>query len=456
MASFKYLFRPSTRGQNYLGSLSLQIIHRRKVKIMTLPYKLYPNEWDKLKQEVIIQSINVRKNELFFVQEKLTNCNSLFYNIIEKLEFKEEYELEDIIREYHLLVGKISLSNYTNKLIGRLERNGQQRTARAYRSATARLLRFNKGKDIPLKAINITLINDFEQELKDCGLSLNTISFYMRNLRVICKKAIEEGVMERPRDDPFKDVFTGVDKTLKRALEIQQIRRLYELDYSHILSVTNKKKQLNTSVSKRTATSCSGLYTGWRLFFFCFYARGMSFIDMAYLRKENLRKGTISYYRRKTGQRINIKVTPEMLQIIDSFSQEVRYSPYLFPVIRDRNKSTYKQYESGLYLQNKRLKKLARMAGISSRLTTHVSRHTWATTARRANLPVSVISEGLGHSNERTTYIYLASFNSSILDKANEVVSATLRRTIKPRRSTSKHIDNITSRSYQIYGYYKK
>lgn len=113
-----------------------------------------------------------------------------------------------------------------------------------------------------------------------------------------------------------------------------------------------------------------------------------------------------------------------MQSIINSFSERVRQSPYLFPIIRDSGKKTRLQYESGLRLQNKRLEKLANLAGIKEKVTTHVARHSWATMAKRENLPLWVISEGLGHSNEKTTYTYLASFERSVLDQAGERISS--------------------------------
>lgn len=97
-------------------------------------------------------------------------------------------------------------------------------------------------------------------------------------------------------------------------------------------------------------------------------------------------------------------------------------SPYVFPIIKDESKSPRLQYESALRVQNKRLKRLAELADIKETLTTHVARHSWATIAKQVNLPLWVISEGLGHSDEKTTYTYLASFERSVLDKANEQI----------------------------------
>lgn len=130
----------------------------------------------------------------------------------------------------------------------------------------------------------------------------------------------------------------------------------------------------------------------------------------------------IRYVRKKTGQQIEVKVTPEMQSIIDSFSADVRHSSYVFPIIRDAGKSARLQYETALRMQNHRLKKLAAIAGTSRTLSTHWARHTWASIGKQNNLPVRVISECLGHTSEKTTRIYLDLLDNKLLDAANETV----------------------------------
>jgi integrase len=162
------------------------------------------------------------------------------------------------------------------------------------------------------------------------------------------------------------------------------------------------------------------------MFLFCFHARGMCFVDMAHLKKADLRGDTIRYRRAKTGQLIELKVLPAMRRIIDWFSPQTSGSHYLFPVITDTDGDVQLQYESGLRVQNLRLKRIAAMCGITDGLSTHVARHSWATVARNTGLPLAVISEGLGHTHQRTTEIYLASLERSVIDRASLVVSESI------------------------------
>jgi len=414
MATMSFIYRPSSRGGDYAGSLNLRFIHQRKVKQLSTSFKLYPGEWDTHKQQIRHKNPG-RESYLHQVEDYLYQSKLLFEQTICSLEKKGTYELDEIVCNFQFYAADISLYSFVKQLSGELIRLGQERTARAYRTAACGLIEFNNGNDMPLSHINGFLIKNYERILKEKGKTLNTISFYMRNLRAIYNKAIRKGYIESKHENPFTEVYTGTDKTRKRALSVEEIQRLHNLEFSNLL---NKEKPVKIENS--------GLYKAWRLFFFCFHTRGMSFVDMAYLRKDNIHGDLIRYYRKKTGQLLEIKITPRLQQLIDSFAKDVSNSPYLFPIIRDNSRSKRLYYESGLRQQNKYLKTLAAKAGITSTLSTHVSRHSWATMAKKENLPIWVISESLGHCNEKTTYTYLASLDRSALDRANEIVSATI------------------------------
>jgi integrase len=145
----------------------------------------------------------------------------------------------------------------------------------------------------------------------------------------------------------------------------------------------------------------------------------MAFIDIAYLKKQNLRNGFIIYRRHKTGQELFIKIEKCMQDIIDRYSNPD--VDYLFPIIV-RNKDEYRQYRNALRRINNKLKEVAEMIGLSINLTTYVGRHSWGSAAKNSNIPISVISECMGHNNEHTTQIYLASLDTSKMDKANEKI----------------------------------
>ncbi|MCM1219965.1 MAG: site-specific integrase, partial [Lachnospiraceae bacterium] len=235
----------------------------------------------------------------------------------------------------------------------------------------------------------------YEAYLKTKGIRMNTISFYMRILRAVYNRAVEKGLT--PQRNPFRHVYTGVEKTVKRSVHVKVIKALKELDLS-------MKPSLDFSRD---------------MFMFSFYTRGMSFIDMAYLKKSDLQNGILTYCRRKTGQRLTIMWETCMEEIVKKYPSNG--SAYLLPIIRKQGDER-KQYDNALHLVNYRLKDLSRMLKLQRPLTMYVARHSWASVAKARNVPLSVISEGMGHDSEATTQIYLASLETSVIDKANKMI----------------------------------
>ena len=415
MSSFTLNYRASTKGTHCEGSLYVRVIHERKSATVTMPYRLYPQEWDPLNRCINFdRAHSFRLKYLHEIDNKIQSDKEFLIHTINRLHDQGSYTLEDILAGYRLKDTVNLLSLYMEQQADKLHSGGQERTAKAYRSAVKSLIKYNGGKDLSLGDINARLIKNYESFLKEDGKSLNTISFYMRNLRAIYYRAVRDRCIELCAEDPFRQVYTGVQITRKRALNKQEINSLNNLIFIENKNILGDK------------TSNPGLRFALDIFLFCFYARGMPFVDLAYLRKENIEKGVLAYFRRKTGQLIEVKVTPPMQKIIDRYSSQIEETPYVFPIIKDNSKSTRIQYESALRLQNLRLKKLALLAKVNKKLTTHVTRHSWATIAKSENLPLWVISEGLGHANEKTTYTYLASFERSVLDRANARIMASI------------------------------
>lgn len=108
-----------------------------------------------------------------------------------------------------------------------------------------------------------------------------------------------------------------------------------------------------------------------------------------------------------------------MQEIIDKYPD--CHTDYLLPVIR-RHEEEQSQYRNALRLINNKLKEIAVLAGLQTNLTMYVSRHSWASIAKSKNIPLSVISEGMGHDSEATTQIYLASLDSAMIDRANRTI----------------------------------
>ena len=107
-----------------------------------------------------------------------------------------------------------------------------------------------------------------------------------------------------------------------------------------------------------------------------------------------------------------------MQEIVKKYSTAAD-SPYLLPIITAPGNAERAQYQTMLHRVNYCLKKVATIAAIPVQLTMYVARHSWASAAKSKNIPISVISEGMGHDSEMTTQIYLASLDTTVVDRAN-------------------------------------
>lgn len=376
MTTFKFLLHRSTRGDTYQGSINVRIIHERRVKVTSTRIKLYPHEWDQERQEIILpQEESDRYDYLYQMTRKLNKFRREFEKTMEQFGKKENYTLSDIAERNPAPLKITTLLGFIEDQAHKLTELDQYRTAAAYRSAGRQLIGFNKGKNLPLKDIDIILIKAFESHLRESGKALNTISYYMRMLRAIYNRSIADGVIKARRYDPFARVFTGTDTATDRnpAPGSDPLSLLQNLPFSSLLEykktvvATFKNRQFVLNPLDNTLHE-KNLYDCWRYFFFCYHA-GISFCDMAYLGKENIRQGVITYYRKDTEHRIIIPVSPILKKLIDSFSSEVKNTPYLFPIILHGYKRAATQYHKALNLHNKQLKRLALLAGISEDLS---------------------------------------------------------------------------------------
>lgn len=289
-----------------------------------------------------------------------------------------------------------TLFQYMEERIVQLQERGQYRTAETYKSTLNSFRRFRRKKDLFIEELSPSLVSDYEHYLKKRKLAPNTISFYLKRLRAIYHKAvIEEGIEDH---HPFQMTHTATEKTVKRAIPLTIIRKL--------------KAMYLPDRNQRFARD---------MFLFSFYTRGMSFIDIAYLKKTNLKNGTLSYRRRKTGQALTMHWENCMREIAGYYAAK-RSSPYLLSIINPKEEDARRQYYNASTLINRKLKKLGRRLGLSIPLTMYVARHSWASIARDQGIPMSVISEGMGHESEKTTRIYLAAMETQVIDRANQKI----------------------------------
>jgi len=317
--------------------------------------------------------------------------------IITKLDDGEgEYSVKDIVDRYMAFMSDYSLFGFMDRVIKELKASGKERTSETYTATLKSFGKYRDGNDIMLDCLDSDVMTDYQKWLIGRGLSMNSISFYNRILRAVYNRAADSGAIEQQH--PFRRVYTGVAKTVKRALTLGVMKKIKAVD-------------LHDSPEVEYARD---------MFLLSFYMRGMSFVDMAYLRKSDLRNGYVAYRRRKTGQLLMIKWTDEMQRIVDRHHK--RCGDYLLPIIRTGAANMRSAYRNAGYNINRHLHQLGELLGLAAPLTMYVARHSWASAARAKGIPLSVISEGMGHDSEITTRIYLASIDTSTVDRANSLI----------------------------------
>ena len=290
------------------------------------------------------------------------------------------------------------LLTYTSKHL--LERDRYE-TSKTTQNVMNSLMKFVRHTDLSLSDITPSFLKSYEKYLLLNGHNWNTISLYMRTLRSACNRAKERRLVKLS-DTLFNDVFTGYVPSYKRSVPIDVIGRV--------------RRAVLDGKNKRLAFARD-------LFMLSFYLRGIPFVDLAHLRKEDIRDGVLHYRRRKTGKVLAVYIEPCARDIIDRYISQTSGSPYLLPIIhRYGDVDVFRQYESALRLYNKHLQTLADYLNLGVKLTSYVPRHSWANIAHENGVSIADISASLSHSSEKVTKEYLQEFTADRLADVNHFV----------------------------------
>lgn len=376
-----------------------QLIHKRTVRRIRSKYRIRNDEWDKKLEEIALPSpASERYSRLKIIRSNIMYELKRLKAIAEKLDCSgKDYSLDEIIQKY--ISGTdtgCSVFDFIRAQAAHKKQLGKIRSSETYQTTLNSFMRFREGIDLTFDMIDSELMEHYEAALRRHGLLRNTSSFYMRVLRTNYRLAVEKGLT--PDRHPFKHVYCGMDKTVKRSISFAEIKKIKELDLS-------RKRVMDFARD---------------MFIFSFCTRGMSFIDMAYLKKNDLKHGCLTYRRKKTGQLLVIEWTKQMQDILDKYKPNS--TQYLLPIITREDGNERRQYQNQMRKINRRLKDIATSIKLPVPLSLYYSRHSWATIARCKDIPISIISEGLGHDSEITTQIYLDSIKSYEVDKANRKI----------------------------------
>lgn len=258
------------------------------------------------------------------------------------------------------------LIGYISALTAEYKTDGKP-FARSLRSTQLKLASYLGNADLSLDSITPEFILDYRAYLIE-NLSADTVSFYIRVLRTVLRRAGKDGLL--PKDFVWPpDVGLTVSRTSRKAetniIGIDAIRRIERLDLSH-----DKTLELARD-----------------LFIFGFYAQGMELIDVANLKDSNLKNNILSYRRRQKGKERSVKLGENALAIIRKYHDKER--GYLFPLLRRQWTYSYSTVRVEIAAS---MKKIGQMLNLPSGLTYSMNIYSWQSIIRSSNLAELLIS----------------------------------------------------------------
>jgi integrase/recombinase XerD len=411
MATAKIVLLTTKKLVNNRHRVVLRVTHDRKRKYYFL------NNYDKnyicSTSEFDMKSGRFTREfpEWDLMNQILSNVENDARNIIRKMQFEgveftfTEFETDFIKKPTR----KVDVFSFFDEESNRLLEAGKVGYSNIFKHTKNAIKNYWKKTDLKFRDVNYKFLINFESHLQSRQVKPNTISVYMRTFRTLFNNAIkmklclEKDYPFNSRNNPNGYALKDLKKdTGKRAITLQEMKKI---------------KSFNTKEN-------TPLFHARNYFMFSFFAMGMNFHDLALLKWKNIVNKRIEYYRAKTGGFFSIKVQPEMKAIIDWYKVNAP-SDYVFPILSEKYKSPFDQYQrikSELRKTNYSLKKIGEALKIETKLSSYVSRHSWASIQLSKGTPTAYIKEGLGHKTEEQTIVYLKKFKNNNLDKINRSI----------------------------------
>jgi len=318
----------------------------------------------------------------------------------------KEYSLNQLLETVNKPTKDMTVVAYLNGLVNTLVKQNHVGNAAHYKALLSSLQKFTKSSNLQFIDIDSSFLSKYEAHLRGLGNKGNTISIKMRTLKATYNKAIRDNLVKKDYY-PFGsyNISKLKENTPKRAVSKEDILKLLNFD----VKIISKRPQSHLQLSKD-------------LFLFSYLGCGINMVDMAYLKWSDINSNRVTYKRHKTGRQINFLLQPHAVSIIKRY--EGLCEDYIFPFFNNSihvsTEQKFRRIKKVTYVVNKNLQKIGERIGLLIPLTTYVARHSFATVLKRSGVNVALISETLGHSDLKTTQIYLDSFENSQIDEALE------------------------------------
>lgn len=374
-----------TRTPNAKGEypVKIRVNHMRVRAYYPTGKNLTREEWDNLPNSKTATSKTLRAS--------IENSFNLVRLNVDALAERGDFQFDTL----NSRLGKATGDNVNNALrakIASLDNEGRIGTMQLYQQ-TLRITEEFAGPNISFSSITVQWLRKCEQFWLQTK-NQTTTGMNFRNIRAIINEGRKAGTIKETQYPFGKDRFeikTG--EAHKKALSIKQIKDIF--DYSDGKETTDKYRDL------------------WLFIYLC---NGINVADLIKLKYTNIIDGEIFFVRQKTERtaksrkEIRVIITAELQAIIDRWGVQDK-SGFIFPYLIGKEtplerKTVGKELTKRI---NKRMKLVGEALSIG-KITTYTARHSFATVLKRGGANIAYISESLGHSDLKTTEVYLASF----------------------------------------------
>lgn len=380
--------------------LKLLVVVKRESLRLPLGYSLLEKDWNEKLQSIRTsckEFDNVNRINNWLLKEKskvLGKLNTLREeSVIDRLSLLEIKNLLVRPNDETLTL------EFFSETIKQLELAKRFGNARVYDTTSRSIKTFVKGNDFPLKQISFAWLKKYEAWYLSKGNSLNGFSVHIRTLRSLYNKAIK---LKKISSEyyPFKDFTLKKEETRKRAINREELIRFLQYEPK-----TDRHKRAKD------------------YFLISFYLMGASFVDIALFKLKNIIKDRIEYKRQKTGKLHSIPISTPLREILNKYLSKKDDNNFILNIIHSTDpKKQLIEIRDELKRYNRSLKEISTECGIESKISSYVARHSYATNAKKLGVPTAIISEALGHTTEKTTQIYLDSFENDVVDKYHDMV----------------------------------
>jgi integrase/recombinase XerD len=384
--------------------IMLRLSHQSKNRYIHLGASAKPEQWVGEEGNWVSKNYRGFKRLNIKIDNALLKAKNIIYDLDENNSY---FTLDEIVKKYGKDKNTTKFFVYTEEIMKDLKEAKKIGNSAVYQTTLNVVKEFVGNKDFPIASIDEQWLKDFENYKLSKDVSVNGISNYLRTIRAIYNDAIKNKFVDRASYPFGRDGFKIKNSpTKKRAISADNMRiiRNLELDFQ------------------------TPIWHARNYFMFSFFARGMSWVDMAHLKVSDIADGRIHYIRKKTmrksSKEFNIKINAPIQEILNYYSPNKTKEDYVFPIIRRSEfiEDSRKDIKNGIKSFNKYLKRIADLTGIESNLTSYVSRHSWGTIAKKKGIDINVISGGYGHSDPSVTRTYLDDIEDEEIDNANDII----------------------------------